>query len=353
MQESKTLHYILGISLVMIAVFVVASLVMVNSQADNATLTIGVNQESPTVQNWVLTNTSNGNTNIPASTYTLPNNNTGTNAWIIANVEDLDGGLNDMAFFDFAISRSDQTDLTFTAPVNLQGCFNNGGTPGYNCISGTTTGGSPMCTAASTGNSTYKVTCGFVIPPFYSYTAGGNVSAFNALTNNVTIIVRDKENNSDRETMTREVNSTLAVNFANYNINFGTHPYNYESGTETSPGTNILGTTWGNVGWDATLTMDSADFTCANSTTLPVSNTSTKVYAANASVDAGWGGAGTLPNSNSGVKIEFNTPVRTSNTDTQKMLGFETSYTAAGYTGKFTGPCDVTGTLNFQQDDAI
>ena len=51
MQESKTLHYILGISLVMIAVFVVASLVMINTQADNQNTNVVIQNVGPNVDN--------------------------------------------------------------------------------------------------------------------------------------------------------------------------------------------------------------------------------------------------------------------------------------------------------------
>ena len=67
MQESKTLHYILGISLVMIAVFVVASLVMINSQAaDNniTNTTVGVNDVAPTLMNLVTSSSTIAGTGI-------------------------------------------------------------------------------------------------------------------------------------------------------------------------------------------------------------------------------------------------------------------------------------------------
>ena len=66
MQESKTLHYILGISLVMIAVFVVASLVMINSQADNNQTNTNVNvaDVAPTLLNLAGSSTANAGTGI-------------------------------------------------------------------------------------------------------------------------------------------------------------------------------------------------------------------------------------------------------------------------------------------------
>ncbi len=53
MQESKTLHYILGAALVMIAVFALSAFLMVNSQADTATVTI-VNS-APTTSLTIIT----------------------------------------------------------------------------------------------------------------------------------------------------------------------------------------------------------------------------------------------------------------------------------------------------------
>lgn len=66
MQESKTLHYILGISLVMIAVFVVASLVMINSQADNnqANTNVVINDDPPTLLNLTTSSAANAGTGI-------------------------------------------------------------------------------------------------------------------------------------------------------------------------------------------------------------------------------------------------------------------------------------------------
>lgn len=49
MQDSRTLHYVLGAALVMVAVFTVGSLVMLNSQADTISTSVGVNDADPTM----------------------------------------------------------------------------------------------------------------------------------------------------------------------------------------------------------------------------------------------------------------------------------------------------------------
>lgn len=62
MQESKTLHYILGISLAMIAIFAAASLVMVNSQADSVSTSGSVNNAAPTIVSKFISSSANGQT---------------------------------------------------------------------------------------------------------------------------------------------------------------------------------------------------------------------------------------------------------------------------------------------------
>lgn len=59
MQESKALHYILGASLLMIAVFAVSAFVMVNSQADSSG-TAAIGNDAPSVVSVYITDESNG-----------------------------------------------------------------------------------------------------------------------------------------------------------------------------------------------------------------------------------------------------------------------------------------------------
>lgn len=58
MQESRTLHYVLGAALVMVAVFTVGSLVMLNSQADSATSTASITNVAPSVSSVFVNSTS-------------------------------------------------------------------------------------------------------------------------------------------------------------------------------------------------------------------------------------------------------------------------------------------------------
>lgn len=60
MQESKTLHYVLGIALAMIAVFAAASLVMVNSQADSVSTSGSVTNVAPTIVSKYISAATNG-----------------------------------------------------------------------------------------------------------------------------------------------------------------------------------------------------------------------------------------------------------------------------------------------------
>lgn len=88
MQESKTLHYILGISLVMIAVFVVASLVMINSQADNNQTNTSVNiaDAAPVILELRTSSGANGGTGISAV-----DESTGEN-WVANGIPLISGG---------------------------------------------------------------------------------------------------------------------------------------------------------------------------------------------------------------------------------------------------------------------
>lgn len=56
MQDSKSLHYVLGAALALIAVFVVVALVMINSQAANTNTQVAIDNVSPTVEAIFLSN---------------------------------------------------------------------------------------------------------------------------------------------------------------------------------------------------------------------------------------------------------------------------------------------------------
>lgn len=54
MQESKSLHYVLGVALALIAVFVVVALVMINSQASDTNTVVTIDNVDPTVESIYL-----------------------------------------------------------------------------------------------------------------------------------------------------------------------------------------------------------------------------------------------------------------------------------------------------------
>lgn len=76
MQDSRTLHYVLGAALVMVAVFTVGSLVMLNSQADTST-SVSIGNSTPgfsATYPLVYADTSSSNTETPSDTAAFVSN---------------------------------------------------------------------------------------------------------------------------------------------------------------------------------------------------------------------------------------------------------------------------------------
>jgi hypothetical protein len=105
MQESRALHYILGASLVMIAVFAISAFVMVNSQADTPTASTTINNSNPTVLTKFISTTSNAGTDgFSGGTIDLVGGSTRT-IWINGLVADSNGEA-DISDVDIRLRRS-------------------------------------------------------------------------------------------------------------------------------------------------------------------------------------------------------------------------------------------------------
>ena len=105
MQESRALHYILGASLLMIAVFAISAFVMVNSQADTPTASTTVNNTNPTVASKFISTTSNAGTDgFGGGTIDLTAGTTRT-VWINGLVADNNGEA-DISDVDITLRRS-------------------------------------------------------------------------------------------------------------------------------------------------------------------------------------------------------------------------------------------------------
>ncbi len=187
MQESKTLHYILGISLVMIAVFVVASLVMINSQADNnaANTQVVINDDPPTLLNLKLANAASGGTGIGAGNDTTWASSgvtltSGTVMSVFANgmITDPNGNA-DMADVDARLWRaSDAAKTGSDAGSTCTSSAGAGGITNNHCFYQTTC--SLDTNAPGNGTNQKRFSCQFTLP---FYTAGtGTGAEFDAAT---------------------------------------------------------------------------------------------------------------------------------------------------------------------------
>lgn len=187
MQESKTLHYILGISLVMIAVFVVASLVMINSQAvDNsqANTTVSITSQDPTLDSLYLSTAANSGSTIVTTNDTTAAANginlqsgTGSIVYLNGGVTDLNGAA-DIASVDVRFFANSASNLTasfnpgaWNDASSASNCVNTDGAAGLTknyCFYKET------CTIASSDSDTVSFSCPITLP---FYTAGTDTGA--------------------------------------------------------------------------------------------------------------------------------------------------------------------------------
>ncbi len=140
MQESKALHYILGTSLLMIAVFAVSAFVMVNSQAGDSNANVGINPTGPTITSKFLSATSNAGTDdfagspialTPGGNYTI-----WFNGVVADNNGEADLGNVDIDFYraDLAANCSNDTRNCYhVANCAKNGAYGTGLEASFNC----------------------------------------------------------------------------------------------------------------------------------------------------------------------------------------------------------------------------
>ena len=144
MQESRALQYILGASLLMIALFAISSFVMINSQADSSTASATISpNSSPTVSTKFISSTSNGGNDALnlAADFTLAAGTTST-VWVNGLVADNNGDA-DIASVAVTLYRTttsggaacsaDNNDCYTNAACTLDAAAGTTLQTGYNC----------------------------------------------------------------------------------------------------------------------------------------------------------------------------------------------------------------------------
>ena len=195
MQESKTLHYILGISLVMIAVFVVASLVMINSQAvDNsqANTTVSVTGQDPTlVSLYASTAANSGSTIVTTNDASMASGGItlvpgdAKNIYLNGAVTDANGTA-DIVSVDVRFFANSASNLTsafnpgaYNDASSASNCVNTDGNEGVGknyCFYSAT------CTLATSDSVTTSFSCPIVLPYYTTGTAAGAKFAYGSTT---------------------------------------------------------------------------------------------------------------------------------------------------------------------------
>jgi len=251
MQESKVLHYILGTSLAMTAIFVTSALVMVNSQADSVTTSTSVNNAAPVVNSAFINTSPN----------TLSNTYTGDPLPIINNLNP--GGTRTINLTGYVEDTNGSADIT-----NVSGKFFR--TP---LGSGCSASDNDCYIVASCSMDNVGATptqkrynCAFPLNYYTDSTmAGGEFPADNFTAE---VVVTDGTANGS-STILMEVAPLLALSIPN-TINFGS----LSLGVSTSNANNVEMTIEqnGNDGADVEVSMADAALTCAGIGSIPRNN---------------------------------------------------------------------------------
>ena len=341
MREAKTEHLILGISLVMIGMFMVLSLVLVSSQASsNSNMTLNITGEPPTVTEEHLS-ASSGYSFSDAYAGNINDLTPGVGKTIYLNgrITDPNGWANVTKVFAQA-RRSDRTALSYASPTVTQ-CS----PTSYACYPASTDGGSPLCTLvqdASDGDGlTAKYECAINLGYYASYTSGGPDGTVNGYDWRFEVLAVDAEGDgSDVSSVTKEVNAYLGLGFPG-EINFGTKSLG-------DVGTTAVGTENVQISQAANDTQDAyiyaTNMACAIGS-IPVANMQYGVGTVGESSDVGYGGSGmanyvTSATSTTTV-VELNVPVQTTGSAQAVMLRNEVTIPSSG----IKGPCSGTVTI--------
>lgn len=325
MQESKTLHYILGISLVMIAVFVVASLVMINSQADNINTTLAVNNEAPTVFSSYVTaasgpySLSDGFGGGVITGFTAG----GTNVIHVTGQLNDVNGWNDISLADIIIRRSDKQAFAYPSA----GCVQDSN----DCYRGSTTGGSPLCLLTQDGSSVTrkKFDCTFTFDYWTDATDAGSAQVGTSWVVDVGVTDVGGLTGVVNGQNSKEINSYLGVAYTGP-IDFGTMAVL----TASTAATNYNQVVTQRANDIQNIQILGTEMSCANSTSIPVSSIS--FFGATAS-DLAWGDAGTIPLSTANQLAAIALPVKTAGDET-RTIRWNVNVP------NVTGPCSGTAT---------
>ena len=340
MQESKTLHYILGISLVMIAVFVVASLVMINSQAGPTNMTLGVNNDAPTVTSEFLSNAANTNSNFWGGNINTMVAGTGADVWVNGVITDLNGYADVTKVVASVALSTDGTLLSYSKP-SITNCTPNQ----FDCLIAMSDGGSPLCSLYGGSGNTVNYSCQFHLPYYFEYTNGGANSAINAQTYKWQVLAIDAANDgSSISNVDKELNAYLGLAIPN-NVNFGNKSLgsvgDTSVGGEDQPIANKSNDTQ-----DAYIS--ATDMTCSGLGSIPVANIQYGVGVAGEGSDVGYGGSGMVNyiNTASTDIIELNLDPQTNGSSKQVMWRNEITVPSSGVKGSCAGTVTVAAKTN-------
>lgn len=251
MQESKILHYVLGLSLVMIAVFATGALVMVNSQADSISTSASVNNVAPTVSTVYLSSSANGGVDSYAGG-TINDLVAGGTRTIHVNgiVEDANGN----ADITGVSGKFYRTSLGSSCSTSDNDCYVNA-----------------SCTTDTSGGVTAtqkRYNCSYVLNYYIDSTsAGGEFSADNFT---AAITVTDAASASATDSaLTKEVQTLLALNIPG-TINFGS--FALGAATNNTNNAEMVIAQNGNDAADVEVSMASGSLTCDATGTIPRGN---------------------------------------------------------------------------------
>ena len=352
MKESKTLHYILGVSLMMIAVFVVASLVLINSQAgSNTNVTMNVNNVNPVVTTVHLSSSA-GYTGADSWAGAINNITPGAGLHVYVNGQITDGnGWGDINNVWVSVHLSGATEGTTDLSWN-SGTHNPNqcGTNTYNCYNMTNTGGGTTCTLVQDGSDgaglTKKYECDFNLASFVRASAGGpnaSVNTDDIWKFQVMAIDQQPDATSSVVTVSKEINAFLGIAIPT-NVDFGTLSLGGSTGADSASGPRHLDIM--NIANDTQdLNVSATNMTCAIGS-IPVANIQYGVGEIGTANSPGYGGGGMAAYSTTPTLLEVNMPEQTTGSQQHKRIFNEITVPAAGIKGPCSGIATYTATAS-------
>ena len=317
MQQTKIVHWALGLALVMILIFVVSSLVLVSTNADDVTTSAIVPNSTPAISSVYVSDTAYAlEDDYPSGTITGLVGGSVKRVYINGVVMDLNGS-EDISSVSISFYRSNHAS-TYECGTDANDCYADNS--GSGCTIDTDYGDSTQA----------KFNCPFDLQYYVDST---DADSDNYSDTHWTVYVRvDDDNNaySFDSSVTKDIESFVSLNIPS-SIDFGTMAL----GATTTDSNNVALTIeqYGNLAAD--LEVQGSALTCSVNGTIPVGNMEW------ATTDVGYGSTFSYDMTTDAYDTDFNIGLR-STTSVTKPMYWNIQIPDSGVEGECTGTTVLT-----------